>query len=184
MRGLLVEDDATTAEGLRLILTAAGLTLDVTDSGREALELIRHYDYDIVVRDLGLPDMEGTEVLRAMRNGRIGIPVLVLSGLASMEAKIAALTAGADDYMTKPFDGRELTARVLSVIRRSKGFSQPALQLGSLELDQQSHSVNFAGHPVPLTRKEFAILELMMLRKGMALSKSPSGNIISCGIVF
>jgi two-component system cell cycle response regulator CtrA len=182
MRGLLVEDDATTAEGLRLILTAAGITLDVTDSGREALTLVRHYDYDIVVLDLGLPDIDGTEVLRVTRNARIAVPVVVMSGLASMEAKIAALTAGADDYVTKPFDGRELTARVLSVIRRSKGFSQPALQLGALELDQQGHSVTFAGRPVPLTRKEFAILELMMLRKGMSLSKDAFLNHLYGGI--
>jgi len=182
MRGLLIEDDTTTAEGLRLMLTAAGITLDVTDCGREALTLVRHYDYDIVVLDLGLPDIDGIEVLRAVRNARISVPVLVLSGLASMESKIATLTAGADDYMTKPFDGRELTARVLSVLRRSKGFSQPALRLGSLELDQQSHCVSFNGRPVPLTRKEFSILELMMLRKGMSLSKDAFLNHLYGGI--
>ena len=182
MRGLLVEDDTTTAEGLRLMLTAAGITLDLIDSGREALTLVRHYDYDIVILDLGLPDIDGTEVLRAMRSARVSIPVLVLSGLSSMEAKISALTAGADDYMTKPFDGRELIARVRSVIRRSKGFSQPALQLGALELDQQSHSVSFDGRPVALTRKEFSILELMMLRKGMSLSKDAFLNHLYGGI--
>src|SRR5215475_14579838 len=84
MRGLLIEDDNTTAENLRLMLTAAGVTVDVTDSGREALTLVRHYDYDIVVLDLGLPDIEGAEVLRMMRNGRNSVPVLVLSGLATL----------------------------------------------------------------------------------------------------
>ena len=172
MRGLLVEDEATTAEGLRLILNAARITLDVTDSGREALELVRHYDYDIVVLDMMLPDIDGLEVLRGARAARNDIPVLVLSGLATLDSKLKALTLGADDYLTKPFDNRELVARVRSVIRRSKGFSQPALQIGELELNQQSHCVHYAGSPVDLTRKEFAILELMMLRRGMSLSKS------------
>jgi two-component system cell cycle response regulator CtrA len=144
----------------------------VTDSGREALELVRHYDYDIIVLDLILPDIDGLEVLRGARAARNDIPVLVLSGLANLDTKLKALTAGADDYLTKPFDNRELIARVNSVIRRSKGFSHPALLIGDLELNQHSHCVNFAGSPVDLTRKEFAILELMMLRKGMSLSKS------------
>ena len=182
MRALLVEDDTTTAGGVTLMLKAGGAVVDVADTGEEALELVRHYDYDIVVLDLLLPDMDGYDVVRRMRAGRNGVPVLILSGLSSPQAKVKGLGAGADDYITKPFDKAELIARVHAVVRRSKGFSQPALRVGELQLNQDSHDVMVAGRQVQLTGKEFAILELMVLRKGMVLTKEAFLNHLYGGM--
>src|ERR1035437_9885479 len=104
MRALLVEDDTTTAAGVTLMLKSGGAVVDVADTGEEALELVRHYDYDIVIIDLLLPDMGGYDVVRRMRSARTGVPILILSGLSSPQAKVKGLGAGADDYLTKPFD--------------------------------------------------------------------------------
>jgi two-component system cell cycle response regulator CtrA len=182
MRALLVEDDTTTASGITLMLKSGGAVVDIADTGEEALELVRHYDYDIVVLDLLLPDMDGYDVVRRMRAGRNGVPVLILSGLSSPQAKVKGLGAGADDYITKPFDKAELVARVHAVVRRSKGFSQPALRVGELQLNQDSHDVMVAGRQVQLTGKEFAILELMVLRKGMVLTKEAFLNHLYGGM--
>ncbi len=182
MRALLVEDDTTTASGVTLMLKAGGAVVDDADTGEEALELVRHYDYDIVVLDLLLPDMDGYDVVRRMRAGRNGVPVLILSGLSSPQAKVKGLGAGADDYITKPFDKAELVARVHAVVRRSKGFSQPSLRVGELQLNQDSHDVMVAGKQVQLTGKEFAILELMVLRKGMVLTKEAFLNHLYGGM--
>src|SRR5690242_10604711 len=135
MRVLLVEDDLTIARGISLLLKSAGSVVDQADTGEEALELLRHYDYDLVLLDLILPDMEGYEVLRRMRAGRNATPVLVLSGLSRPEAKVKALGLGADDFMTKPFDRSELLARVQAIVRRSKGFSEPVLRVSNIALN-------------------------------------------------
>jgi two-component system, cell cycle response regulator CtrA len=171
MRVLLIEDDSTIAAAVVMMLHSDGAVTDVASTGDEGLELCRHYDYDVVVLDLMLPDMEGYEVVRRMRMGRISIPVLVLSGLSTAQAKVKALGAGADDYMTKPFDRSELLARVHALVRRSKGFSHPVLHVRNLDLDQDSHTVEVAGRQVRLTAKEYAILELMVMRRGMVLDK-------------
>ena len=182
MRALLVEDDAATASAITLMLKTSGAVIDVSDTGEEALELARHYDYDIIVLDLMLPDMEGYEVVRRMRSSRNGTPVLILSGLSSPQSKVKGLGAGADDYLTKPFDKAELIARVHAVVRRSKGFSQPTLRVGELQLNQDSRDVSVAGRPVQLTGKEFAILELMIMRKGMVLTKEAFLNHLYGGM--
>ena len=182
MRTLLVEDDAGNASGITLTLKAAGAVVDAADTGEEALELARHYDYDVVILDLGLPDMEGYEVVRRLRAARNSTPVLILSGLAAPQAKVKGLSAGADDYMTKPFDKAEFLARLHAVVRRSKGFSQPSLRVGNLQLNQDSRDVHVAGQFVPLTGKEFSILELMVLRKGTVLTKESFLNHLYGGM--
>lgn len=171
MRVLLVEDDITSARGLTLLLKSGGAVVDVADTGEEGLELARHYEYDIVLLDLILPDVEGYEVVRRMRSAKIGIPVLILSGLSRPQAKVKGFGMGADDYITKPFDRAELIARMQAIVRRSKGFSQPALQVGPLQLNLDSREVLAGGTPIHLTGKEYAILELLVLRKGMVLTK-------------
>ncbi len=108
MRVLLVEDDLTTARGISLMLKSGGAIVDQVDTGEEALDLVRHYDYDIIVLDLILPDIEGYDVVRRMRAARINTPVLILSGLARPAAKVKGLGLGADDFITKPFDKAEL----------------------------------------------------------------------------
>jgi two-component system cell cycle response regulator CtrA len=182
MRVLLVEDDLTAARGIAMILKAGNAVVDHADTGEEALELVRHYDYDIMVLDLMLPDIEGYEVLRRMRLGRSHTPVLVLSGLTRPEAKVKALGLGADDFMSKPFDRSELLARVQAVVRRSKGFSQPKLRVGPMQLNLDSREVTVNGEPVHLTGKEYAILELLVLRKGMVLTKEAFLNHLYGGI--
>jgi two-component system cell cycle response regulator CtrA len=182
MRVLLVEDDLTAARGIMLMLKSAGAVVDHSDTGEEGLELARHYDYDIVLLDLLLPDLEGFEVVRRMRIARNHTPVLVLSGMSRPEAKVRALAIGADDFLTKPFDREELLARMQAVVRRCKGFSQPKLRIGSVELNLDSREVRVGATPVHLTGKEYAILELLILRKGMILTKEAFLNHLYGGI--
>jgi two-component system cell cycle response regulator CtrA len=182
MRVLVVEDDANAARAIAMMLRGHGAICDQTDTGEEALELVRHYDYDIVVLDLLLPDMEGFEVVRRMRSSRVETPVLILSGLNRPNAKVKGFGMGADDYITKPFDKAELIARIQAVIRRSKGYSQPVLKIGPLTLNLDSREVQADGQPVHLTGKEYAILELLVLRRGMVLTKEAFLNHLYGGI--
>ncbi len=182
MRVLVVEDDANAARAIAMMLRGHGAICDQTDTGEEALELVRHYDYDIVVLDLLLPDMEGYEVVRRMRASRVETPVLILSGLNRPNAKVKGFGMGADDYITKPFDKAELIARIQAVIRRSKGYSQPVLKIGPLTLNLDSREVHADGQPVHLTGKEYAILELLVLRRGMVLTKEAFLNHLYGGI--
>lgn len=182
MRVLLVEDDLTAARGISLMLKSGGTVVDEADTGEEALELVRHYDYDIVVLDLMLPDMEGYDVVRRMRAARIDVPVLILSGLSRPQAKVKGLGAGADDFITKPFDKAELIARMQAIVRRSKGFSQPSLRVGKLKLNLDSREVYVGDCAVHLTGKEYAILELLVLRKGMVLTKEAFLNHLYGGM--
>jgi two-component system cell cycle response regulator CtrA len=182
MRVLLVEDDVNTARAVTMMLSAHGAIVDQTETGEEALGLVRRYDYDIVVLDLLLPDMEGYEVVRRMRAGRVETPVLILSGLNRPNAKVKGFGMGADDYITKPFDKDELIARVQAVIRRSKGYSQPVLRVGTLQLNLDSREVQADGQPLHLTGKEYAILELLVLRRGMVLTKEAFLNHLYGGI--
>ena len=182
MRVLLIEDDLTAARGLALMLRNGGTVVDQADTGEEALELARHYDYDIVILDLMLPDMEGFEVVRRMRLARIETPVLILSGLSRPQAKVKGLGMGTSDFITKPFDKAELLARIQAIVRRSKGFSQPTLRVGPLQLNLDSREVTVNGKPVHLTGKEYAILELLVLRKGMVLTKEAFLNHLYGGM--
>ena len=182
MRVLLVEDDLTAARGVSLMLKSSGAVVDHTDTGEEALELARHYEYDIILLDIMLPDIEGYEVVRRLRLARNDTPVLILSGLARPQAKVKGLGMGADDYITKPFDRAELLARMQAIVRRCKGFSQPALCVGPLQLNLDSREVTVDGKPVHLTGKEYAILELLVLRKGMVLTKEAFLNHLYGGM--
>jgi len=182
MRVLLVEDDTIAAKGLSLVLRTGGAVIDVADCGEEALELTRHYDYDIVVLDIMLPDMEGYEVVRRMRAARVETPVLILSGLSRPQAKVKGLAMGADDFITKPYDPAELVARVQAIVRRSKGYCQPTLRLGTVVLNLDTRDVTSDGRPVHLTGKEYAILELLVLRKGMVLTKEAFLNHLYGGM--
>jgi len=182
MRALLVEDDLTAARGIAAMLKRATMVVDTVDTGEEALEMTRVYDYDIIILDLLLPDMEGYEVVRRMRAARVETPVLILSGLARPQAKVKGFGMGADDFITKPFDGQELLARIQAVVRRAKGFSQPSLSVGPLTLNLGSREVTVEGRPVHLTGKEYAILELLTLRKGMVMTKEAFLNHLFGGM--
>jgi two-component system cell cycle response regulator CtrA len=182
MRVLLIEDDLTAARGVALMLKGVGAVIDHSETGEEALELLRHYDYDVVLLDLMLPDVEGYEVVRRMRVSRNDTPVLILSGTTRPQAKVKGLGMGADDFITKPFDKAELLARMQAVVRRSKGFSQPMVRIGAVELNLDSREVTVEGRDVHLTGKEYAILELLVLRKGMVLTKEAFLNHLYGGM--
>lgn len=182
MRVLLVEDDLIAARGINVMLKAAGAIMDQTDSGQEALDLLRHYEYDIILLDLALPDVEGFEVVRRMRIARNDTPVIILSGATMPQARVKALGLGADDFITKPFDKAELVARMQAIVRRSKGYSQPTLRVGKLQLNLDSREVLVNGVPVHLTGKEYSILELLVLRKGMVLTKEAFLNHLYGGM--
>ncbi len=182
MRVLLVEDDLTTARGITMTLKANGMIVDSADTGEEAMEMARLYDYDILVLDLLLPDMEGYEVVRKLRAARKETPVLILSGLSKPGAKVKGFGLGADDFLMKPFDGAELVARIGAIVRRSKGFAQPTVTVGALTLDLGAREATVAGRNVHLTGKEYAILELLTLRKGLVLTKEAFLNHLYGGM--
>ena len=171
MRILLVEDDEPTARSLELMLKAEGYVVDLADHGEDGLEIGQLYDYDIILLDLMLPDMDGYEVLRRLRSARVGTPILILSGVAELDAKIKGLGFGADDYVTKPFDRRELMARIQAIVRRSQGHSESVIRTGKLTVNLDTRMVEVTEKPVHLTGKEYGILELLSLRKGTTLTK-------------
>ncbi len=171
MRILLVEDDPTTSKSIELMLTHANLNVYATDLGEEGIDLAKLYDYDLILLDLNLPDMNGHEVLRQLRIARVETPILILSGLNEADNKIKGLGIGADDYLTKPFDKRELIARVQAIVRRSKGHADSVIKTGKLEVNLDARTVEVDAKPVHLTGKEYGILELLSLRKGTTLTK-------------
>jgi len=171
MRVLLIEDDPDTAESIALMLRAEKFVVDTTEFGEDGLEIGKLYDYDIILLDLVLPDIDGYEVLRRLRQSRVATPILIVSGLGELDNKIKGLGLGADDYLTKPFDRRELIARIHAIVRRSKGHADQVIRTGKLAVNLDSHIAEVEGRPLPLTGKEYGVLELLSLRKGTTLTK-------------
>lgn len=182
MRVLLVEDDPTTSQSIEMMLSSASMVVDVTDLGEDGLEIGKLYDYDIIILDLMLPDIDGYEVLRRLRNSKVETPVLILSGLTESENKVKGLGSGADDYLTKPFVKDELIARILAIVRRSKGHSDSIIRCGKLAVNLDAHTVEVDDKPVHLTGKEYGILELLSLRKSTTLTKEMFLNHLYNGI--
>ncbi|MAO55850.1 MAG: DNA-binding response regulator [Rhodospirillaceae bacterium] len=171
MRVLLVEDDPSTQKSVKMMLESANMVVDTTDMGEDGLEIGKLYDYDIIVLDIMLPDMDGFEVLRRLRDSRVNTPVLILSGLGESESKVKGLGSGADDYLTKPFNKEELMARIQAIVRRSQGHAQSVIETGRLMVNLDTRTVEVDGQPIHLTGKEYGILELLSLRKGTTLTK-------------
>ena len=171
MRVLLVEDDTSTAKSIELMLKSEGYIVDMTDLGEDGLDLGKIYDYDIIILDLMLPDMDGYDVLKSFRASKVETPVLILSGLTELDNKLKGLGFGADDYLTKPFDKRELVARIQAIVRRSQGHSQSIIEIGDIKVNLDSRTIEASGKPLHLTGKEYGILELLSLRKGSTLTK-------------
>ena len=182
MRVLLVGDDEQTATSIKMMLLNENVICDTTDPGEDGLEIGKIYQYDIILLDLMLPDIEGYEVLRRMRAARVRTPVLILSGLADLDHKIKGLGFGADDFLTKPFDRRELIARIQAIVRRSKGHSESTIRTGKLVVNLNTRVVSVDDQPVHLTAKEYGILELLSLRKGTTLTKEMFLNHLYGGI--
>lgn len=171
MRVLLVEDDKPTVQSIELMLKSDGYVVDSTDLGEEGLEIGKLYEYDIIILDIGLPDIDGYEVLKRLRAAKVETPILILSGFAELDSKIKGLGYGADDYLTKPFDKRELMARLQAIVRRSKGHAHSIIKTGPIEVNLDARTVNVDKKPLHLTGKEYGIMELLSLRKGSTLTK-------------
>ena len=171
MRVLLIEDDSATAQSIELMLKSESFNVYTTDLGEEGIDLGKIYDYDIILLDLNLPDMSGFEVLRSLRVSKVKTPILILSGLAGIEDKVKGLGFGADDFLTKPFDRRELIARIQAIVRRSKGHPESTIRTGKLVVNLDSRIVSSDDQPLHLTAKEYGIIELLSLRKGTTLTK-------------
>ena len=182
MHILLVEDNESTAKSLELVLVKEGHNVSVTASGEEAIELADLYDYDAIVLDLDLEDITGLEVLRALRLKKLGTPVLMLTGEAETDIKIQALTAGADDYVTKPYNRGELVARIAAVVRRSRGQAESIIETGKISLNLDTRRVEVCGTPIHLTPSEYKVLELLSLRKNTVLTKEACLNHLYNGL--
>lgn len=171
MRVLLVEDDPTTSRSIELMLSHADLNVYATDLGEEGLDLAKHYDYDLILLDLDLPDLDGHEVLRRLRLARVDTPILILTGSDDTDNKVKGFGCGADDYLTKPFHREELVARIHAIIRRSKGHAQSVIHTGKVAVNLDAKTVEVGGRTVHLTGKEYQMFELLSLRKGTTLTK-------------
>ena len=182
MRVLLVEDDAGIAKSIELMLRLEEINVYRTDLGEDGVDLGKIYDYDIILLDLNLPDISGYEVLRSLRSARVVTPVLILSGLTSIEDKIRGLGLGADDYLAKPFHKDELIARIHALVRRSKGHAVSVIAVGDLIVNLEARNVEVHGHKLHLTAKEYQILALLALRKGSTLTKETFLNHLYDGL--
>ena len=178
MRILLIEDDPVTSRSIALMLGHANFNVYTTDLGEEGIDLAKLYDYNLILLDLVLPDINGHDVLRQLRVARIDTPILILSGETDTENKMRGFGSGADDYLTKPFHREELIARIHAIIRRSKGHSQSIIKTGDIEVNLDGKTVEVRGNAVHLTGKEYQMLELLSLRKGTTLTKEMLFNQI------
>jgi two-component system cell cycle response regulator CtrA len=171
MRALVVEDDPISAKLIDQAMKGEGIISEPADTGEDAIDLAKHYDFDIIVLDLRLPDMEGFEVVRRLRAAKVKTPVLILSGVQEIDDKVRGLSTGADDYLTKPFHKTELIARIHAIVRRSKGHPESVIKTGKLTVNLDTRSVDVDGRRLHVTGKEYSILELLSLRKGTTLTK-------------
>ena len=178
MKVLLIEDEYAITRGIELVLRGEDIYVDIAELGEEGIDLARHFDYDAIILDLNLPDMNGFDVLRTLRRAQVGTPVIILSGCATVDCKVRALNNGADDYMTKPYCNEELVGRLRALVRRSKGYSDSRIVFGQMTLDIVAKTVETDGRRVPLSGKEYQILELLSLRRGSAVSKETLINHI------
>lgn len=171
MRILLVEDDIALAEGIRTALKPEGYTVDWLQDGSSALHALSTESFELAILDLGLPRMDGLQVLKHLRAAANPVPVLVLTARDATSDRIAGLDAGADDYLVKPFDVAELKARLRALLRRSFNRPQPMLEYRGITLDPVSQSVSYQGQPVNLPRKEFLLLHELLAQPGRVLTR-------------
>jgi two-component system, cell cycle response regulator CtrA len=182
LRVLLVDDDAGITKSVELMLRSEGMYVDKTIFGEEGVDLGKIYDYDVILLDLTLPDISGYDVLRSLRSARVVTPILILSGLASIEDKIKGLGLGADDYLSKPFHKDELVARIHALVRRSKGHAESVIEVGDLTVNLEARAVEINGLKLYLTGKEYQILALLALRHGSTLTKETFLNHLYGGL--
>lgn len=172
MRILLAEDESKLAERIKSALTAAGFVVDVAGDGMDAQHLGSVESYDAVILDLGLPRLDGLSVLEHWRSVGLKTPVLILTARGRWHEKLAGFNAGADDYLTKPFEMEEIVVRVKALIRRSAGHATPVLECGRLKLDVNAAKFTFASEPITLTAQEYRILAFLMHHGGRVVSRT------------
>jgi two-component system copper resistance phosphate regulon response regulator CusR len=172
MKIIIVEDDKTVGEYVQHGLEEQHYHADLVDDGLEGLRLISGGKYELAVLDLRLPGMNGVEMVRTLRDRGVGIPILVLTAQDALESKVAALRAGADDYVTKPFAFEELLARVEALARRPRQVATPVLRVGDLEVDTHTREVRRGDRPIELTPKEYAVLEYLVRHQGRVMSRT------------
>ncbi len=171
MRILVVEDDPVLADGLLHVLRRSKYIVTHENNGKRADSLLAEQEFDLVILDMGLPDMDGAEILSRLRQRKNKVPVLILTARDNVQDRVLGLDMGADDYLTKPFDLPELEARVRSLLRRGVSASSALLQFGELLLDTVGHRATLGGHPLELTARELSVLEILMLRIDSVVSK-------------
>lgn len=171
MHILVVEDDMITARSLRLMLEAEGDTIKSAGTGLEALDLAINQSFDAIILDLSLPDIGGQEVLGRLRTLGVVTPVIILTGDGELQSKVIGLGGGADDYVTKPFQRDELLARINAVVRRSVGKASSIVTTGAMTIDLSTRTTEVNGHRVHMTPREYKVLELLALRKGLPVPK-------------
>jgi two-component system OmpR family response regulator len=171
MRLLIAEDDPLIADGLIRAMRAAGYAVDHTANGEEADEALRRFAYDLLILDLGLPRMDGTELLERLRSRGAAVPVLVLTARDALQDRVSGLDLGADDYLVKPFDLPELEARVRALLRRQRPSLSGRLRFGDLLIDLTGRSVYHGDQRVELSGREFGVLELLARRAGRVVNK-------------
>ncbi|AOS98578.1 Transcriptional regulatory protein PhoP [Microbulbifer aggregans] len=172
MRALLVEDEALLRQQLAASLREAGYTVDEAPDGEEALYLGREFPYDVAVMDLGLPKMDGIQVIKTLRGEDRHFPILILTARGHWQERVNGLEAGGDDYLVKPFHTEELLARLNALVRRSAGFSSPVVKAGPIALDTSSHRVTVGEAELDLTSFEYKVLEYLMLHPDEVVSKT------------
>ncbi len=172
MRILLVEDDKVLSDTLSLALQQAGYVVDPVNDGASADAALAHDVYDMVLLDLGLPDLDGIEVLKRLRARKYHVPVLIMTARDSLEDRVGGLDHGADDYLIKPFDLPELEARIRALIRRKHGVSDTCIEYGPLRYDAAGKRALAGGQLLDLSARETSILEIMLLRAGRVVSKA------------
>lgn len=176
MRILIIEDYALLAERIQEIIEEAGHEVDHALTGEEGLSLAEMESHNVIILDMGLPDISGNDITKALRNASNNVPILVLSARTQLEDKLAALDIGADDFMIKPFHRDELLARLHALLRRSEGLNSHVVQIGDLQIDIRNKQLLEDNKPVTLTRKKFEILELLAMRQGRPVEKSTLMN--------
>jgi two-component system cell cycle response regulator CtrA len=182
VRILVIEDEELIANGIRSSCIAEGFVCHVAYNGNDGLDMVKFYDYDVLILDLVLPDVTGFEILDAIKRLKKDMSVVVLSGLTSVDDKVKCLSNGADDYLTKPFSKVELLARIYAILRRMSGLRVSIIEIGPLSLNFCSRTVTICGEEVPLTSKEYSILELLALKRGSIITKETFLNHIYGGM--
>ncbi|WP_207063361.1 response regulator [Motiliproteus sp. SC1-56] len=176
MRLLLIEDDPLLGQGIQDALTRSGETLDWLRTGEHGLLALTNNGFDLLILDLGLPDLDGLEVLNRLRRRGDTLPVLILTARDQVADRVRGLDGGADDYLVKPFDLDELQARVRALLRRHAGYSSPLIQHGELEVDPATREVRLGGREVPLSRREYGLLLEFLHHPGQVLTRDQLGE--------